>query len=123
MQLCYNDLKAPFEIEGPNVMSILTLPKPARVADLLARLAVPAERVLLDPPPGTATEEDVVRHKMCELIDGTLVEKAMGFYESRLGAVLVYFLERFLEASPLGLVLESAGMIRVTPEQIRLPDV
>jgi Uma2 family endonuclease len=104
-------------------MSVLTPPKPARVADLLERLAVPAERVLLDPPPGSATEEDVVRHKMCELIDGTLVKKAMGYYESRLGTVLAYFLERYLDTNPIGFVLDSAGMIRVTPKQIRLPHV
>ena len=104
-------------------MSVLTLLKPTRVAELLARLAVPAERVLLDPPPGSATEDDVIRHKTCELIDGTLVEKAMGYYESRLGAILIGYLDRFLERHDLGIILDSAGMIRVSAEQIRLPDV
>lgn len=104
-------------------MSVLTRTKPSRVAELLARLAVPAERVLLDPAPGTATEEDVVRQKMCELIDGTLVEKGMGYYESRLGIILAYYFERYLETNPIGFTLDSSGMIRVSAAQVRLPDV
>ena len=45
----------------------------ATVADLLMKLGgVPAERVLLDPTPGTATEKDVLeverrKGKICEL--------------------------------------------------------
>jgi Uma2 family endonuclease len=93
------------------------------VADLLKRLAVPAERILLDPQPGFATEEDAIQNKMCELIDGTLVEKAMGFYESRMAIALIYYLERYFDGNPIGFLLESAGMIRVAQEQIRLPDV
>lgn len=104
-------------------MSVITRPKPTNVADLLMRLAVPPERILLDPWPGEATEEDVIRHKMCELVDGTLVEKAMGYYESRLGGVLISFLDRYLEKHDVGIYLESSGMIRVTEAQIRLPDV
>ena len=50
---------------------------------------VPADRILTQPVPGTATFEDVVRAndrdgRLCELIDGTLVEKAMGWQESLL---------------------------------------
>jgi Uma2 family endonuclease len=104
-------------------MSVITRPKPTRVADLLASLAVPAERILLDPHPGSATEDDVIQHKMCELIDGTLVEKGMGFYESRMGIALVYFLERYLDTNPIGFLLDSSGMIRVKRDQVRLPDV
>ena len=55
------------------------------------------ERVRLVPPPGTATEQDVVdverrENRLCELVDGTLVEKAVGFYESRLALTLEEFL-------------------------------
>ena len=50
---------------------------------------IPAERILLDPPPGTATEEDVLfmddhHDRLCELVDGVLVEKIMGLPESAL---------------------------------------
>ena len=37
--------------------------RPETVADLLRRLGnIPAHRVRLQPPPGTATEEDVIRN-------------------------------------------------------------
>src|SRR5947207_12799443 len=104
-------------------MSVMSRPKPVNVADLLNRLAVPAERIRLEPRPGWATEADVIQHKMCELIDGTLVEKAMGYYESWLGVILIGHLERYLDKHDLGIALESAGMIRVASGQIRLPDV
>jgi hypothetical protein len=64
------------------------------VADLLAQLGgVPPEWVLLDPPPGTAREEDVLalddhEDRLCELIDGTLVEKTVGLK----GVTLVWFI-------------------------------
>jgi hypothetical protein len=44
------------------------------MADVIERLGgIPAERILMRPHPGTATEDDVVRFKLCELIDGSLV--------------------------------------------------
>ena len=94
------------------------------VADLLDKLGVPPERILLKPPPGKAKEKDLLRCKrLCELVDGVLVEKPMGFYESRLEVMLIYFLEDFLSRNPLGFALSSSGMVRVDPGQVRLPDV
>jgi hypothetical protein len=64
------------------------------LADLRQRLGgIPLERIGFHPAPGTATEQDVVEveareNRLCELVDGTLVEKAMGFEESRLAAEL-----------------------------------
>ena len=58
------------------------------MADLHQRLGgIPLERILARPCPGTATEADVVRlneteNRLAELVDGVLVEKAIGFYES-----------------------------------------
>jgi hypothetical protein len=58
------------------------------VSDLLHQLGdIPPERVRLQPPPGTATEADVVavhsrEDRLCELVDGVLVEKTLGYYES-----------------------------------------
>ncbi|MBX9679479.1 MAG: Uma2 family endonuclease [Gemmataceae bacterium] len=94
------------------------------VADLLDQLGVPAERVLLRPPPGEATERDLVLQKRrCELIDGVLVEKAMGFFESRLAAVLLYFIETYLDANPIGVCFGESAPMRVEIEQVRMPDV
>jgi Uma2 family endonuclease len=93
-------------------------------ADLLQLLHVPPERILLRPPPGKATEEDVIKsRRICELIDGVLVEKAMGYYESRLGFVLGFFLGAYLKTNPLGIALGEKGLMRVDEEQVRIPDV
>ncbi|MGH7127639.1 MAG: hypothetical protein ACREJB_04840 [Planctomycetaceae bacterium] len=56
-------------------------------ADLVEHLGgVPLSRIRMVPPPGLATEADVLRivneeDRLCELIDGVLVEKPMGYYE------------------------------------------
>src|SRR5262245_40359961 len=106
---------------------------PAPTFDLFSELwdslgRVPPERIRMQPPPGTATEEDVIAaesryDRLCELIDGTLVEKTMGWYESRIGGLLFHYLEVFAHEHDLGIVLGEAGMIRVDPGQVRLPDV
>ncbi len=59
-------------------------------ADLLKRPGgIAPGRLRLRPAPGTATEQDLLdiydREKCrCELVDGVLVEKVMGFPESAL---------------------------------------
>ncbi len=66
------------------------------VADMQQQLGgIPLARIRMVPPPGTATEEDVLAvhartGRLCELVDGTLVEKVMGYRESRLAVVLGY---------------------------------
>jgi Uma2 family endonuclease len=90
---------------------------------------VPLERIRLRPAPGAATEEDVIRVceskflPLCELIDGTLVEKTVGFYESRVAVLFSRLLDEFAEQHGLGFVTGEAGMLRVEPGQVRLPDV
>ncbi len=94
------------------------------LADLLSRLGnVPLDRVLLTPAPGTATVEDAIRHPMCELIEGTLVEKAMSYFESRLAMILVWALETFLEQHPFGYVVGPDAQTYVDDVKIRIPDV
>lgn len=95
------------------------------MADVIDRLGgIPAERILMRPAPGTATEADVVRFKLCELIDGTIVRKAaMGFFESRLGATLLRLIEEYAENHGLGFATGADSMTRVAPEQVREPDV
>jgi Uma2 family endonuclease len=101
----------------------------ARLADLVRRLGdIPLERILLHPIPGSATEKDVIECEaktgcLCELVDGVLVEKAMGYYEDRLGVVLILFLEQFIGEDGPGFVLGTAGMMRTEEVQVRMPDV
>jgi Uma2 family endonuclease len=89
---------------------------------------IPAERIVLDPPPGTATEEDLIgRDKRggptCELVDGVLVEKAMGYEESELALELAFFIKLYLRTRKLGIVLGEAGFLRLFPGVVRAPDI
>ncbi len=94
------------------------------VADLIAHLGVPPERIRMRPPPGTATEEDVIMTRpLCELIDGILVEKAMGFWESRLAVLLGYYVETYFEDHDIGFTLGEGGMQRLEYGQVRIPDL
>src|SRR5262245_41329605 len=99
------------------------------MAELLASLGdLPASRVRLQPPPGQATEKDVLylqahKDRLCELVDGTLVEKAMAFYESRLAMVLIHLISNFLDEHDLGIVTGPDGMMRLGRGLVRIPDV
>jgi Uma2 family endonuclease len=99
------------------------------LADLMEGLGrIPLERVRLHPAPGTATEADVLARpqgvkRLLELVDGVLVEKAMGFYESRLAAVLIVFLADFLKRRDLGIVLGADATFRLAAGLVRIPDV
>ncbi len=99
------------------------------VADLLDRLGgIPAERVRFRPAPGDATEQDAIdaEHRfgvLCELIDGTLVEKPKGLYESILAGIVIRLLGEFVSSRRLGILGVPDAMFRVKPGQIRLPDV
>ena len=90
---------------------------------------VPLERVIFDPPPGTATEADLLRHvdgepkRLCELIDGTLVEKAMGFWEGHIGMSLGAKLTAWAESSGAGLIFGADSPMRMASGRVRLPDV
>jgi Uma2 family endonuclease len=101
---------------------------PETMEDLMERLGdVPLSRIRLKPPPGTATEKDVIeaeaRGLLCELVDGVLVEKGMGYYESVLAMRLGYYLQQHFEQQDVGFVTGEAGMIRTQPGSVRMPDV
>jgi Uma2 family endonuclease len=112
-------------------MSLAVLAPPAfeTVADLLESLGdIPPKRIRMHPWPGTATEDDVIaiharEKRLCELVDGTLVEKPMGFDESRLAAELISSLVVFLRGHDLGTVAGEAGMMRLLTGLVRIPDV
>ncbi len=105
--------------------------RPETIADLLKRLGnIPAHRVRLDPPPGTATEADVIRNNeslfrtaICELVDGTLVEKPVGWEESVVAILIAGQLLNYVRPRKLGQVLGSDGMLRLVPGLMRAPDV
>jgi Uma2 family endonuclease len=102
---------------------------PQTLADLIARLdGVPPSRVLLRPWPGTATERDVLHaldheDRICELVDGTLVEKAMGFEESFLAGWLLTHISHRLLNNPLGNAVGADGIVKLTTGLVRVPDL
>ena len=106
-----------------------TLPTDWTLGDLLEQLGhVPPGRIRLVPPPGTATEQDVIEveartDRLCELVDGVLVEKTMGYLESLLASVIIERLRGYVRAHDLGIVLGEAGTLKILPEQVRIPDV
>jgi Uma2 family endonuclease len=99
------------------------------LADLLAQLGgIAPARVRFRPLPGTATEKDVLNMqahegRLCELVDGVLVEKGMGFLESYLAGALIEILRGFVKPRHLGLVTAPDGMVRLAPGLVRIPDV
>ena len=104
-------------------------PAPLTLTDLAELFGpMPAWRIRNVPAPGTATERDVVdiearENRLCELIDGVLVEKTVGFYESFLAVRLAGRLENFVEANHLGVVTGEGGMMQLFPGLVRIPDV
>ncbi|MBC8116380.1 MAG: Uma2 family endonuclease [Candidatus Saccharimonas sp.] len=100
------------------------------LAELVERLGgIPLDRIRFHPAPGTATEKDVItaleapRKRICELIDGVLVEKAMGYRESVLASLLIELLNAWVRPRNLGLVSSPDGTLRLWAGRVRIPDV
>lgn len=99
------------------------------LADLLKQLGdIHPARVRFRPAPGTATEQDLHdihtrEGRLYELVEKTLVEKAMGFRESWLASLLIHALLNFVQPRKLGVVTGEAGMIRLASGLVRIPDV
>jgi len=110
-------------------MNAATLPAIDTLAELLERLgSISPDRVRFHPPPGTATPQDVLacdrgEKRLCELVDGVLVKKAMGYYESRLAMVVASLLEAFCQEHDMGIVLGADATTALGPGLVRLPDV
>ena len=98
-------------------------------ADVQARLGgIPLNRIRTYPAPGTATETDILEaearsDRIFEIVDGILVEKAIGSYESLLAVRIIHALCSYLESNNVGIVLGEAGMLAFLPGQVRVPDV
>lgn len=95
-------------------------------ADIAERLGgIPSSRIIWLPRP--ATEDDAVRfceaRRPVELVDGFLVEKALGFRESLLASLLIHHLTNFVLPRKLGLVGAPDAIMRLRPGLLRLPDV
>jgi Uma2 family endonuclease len=99
------------------------------LADLLQHLGgIHPNRVRFRPAPGTATAQDVVaihdrEGRLYELVDGVLVEKAMGWSESLLAGALIEVLRGFVRPRNLGLITAPDGMVRLAADLVRIPDV
>jgi Uma2 family endonuclease len=110
-------------------MAVATADTPNTLQDLVERLGnIPLSRVLMDPLPGQATEADLLEaerryHRLYELVDGTLVEKGMGYLESLLAGVLIGVLRQFVVPRNLGVVSAPDGTVRLFPGLVRVPDV
>ncbi|MBI2481328.1 MAG: hypothetical protein HYV60_22615 [Planctomycetia bacterium] len=83
------------------------------MADLQRHLGgIPLERILVVPPPGYSTEDDVIRldaheDRLCELQDGILVEKPMGWYESMIAMLIGIEIVTYLKTHDIGKLLGS----------------
>ena len=99
------------------------------LADLLDRLgSVSLDRIRFRPKLGTATVQDVIdvrrdEGKLCELIEGVLLEKPVGYRESRLALFLGGLLNAFVISRNLGIVTGPDGTVELMPELVRIPDV
>ena len=97
--------------------------------DFLVRLGgIPPHRVLMRPTPGEATESDLLDHmdrtgKCSELIDGILVEKAMGRGESFLAICIIRCLDVFVVPRDLGYFSSADGFVRLRSGVVRAPDI
>lgn len=105
------------------------LPRDSSLADLQQHLGhIPLERIRLNPPPGYATEDDILRieaqeDRLYELENGVLVEKPMGWYESIIAAQIILEIGIFLRTRDLGQVLGADGSLQIMPGVVKIPDV
>jgi Uma2 family endonuclease len=102
---------------------------PGNLAELIHQLGdIPLHRIRSLPPPGTATPADAAESKakqgcLCELVDGVLVEKAMGYREGIIEAIIIAALQAYNHTRRLGKVTSPSSMFRMQKKVVRLPDV
>ena len=88
--------------------------------DYIAQIGgVPASRIRMIPAPGMATLADCIAANessetgLYELVDGTLVEKAMSYEASVVAATILFLLRQFVSPRRLGLVSGADGFFRL----------
>jgi Uma2 family endonuclease len=123
-------LPSPTAIGNAPLSGVQNGSPPANAAQLHASLGyVPLDRILVQPPIGTATEEDVIKFvdgepkRLVELVNGVLVEKPMGLDESTLNAWMMRWLAPFVHEHRLGVLSTADGTIRMRAGNIRIPDI
>ncbi len=114
-------------------MTATRIPQPSTattVADILRDLGdIPPNRVRIVPPIGKATLEDLIEANergdgaVCEWIEDTLVEKAVGQYESWIGSIVNGLFLAFIRGNRLGMLLGEGGVVRILPRVGRAADV
>jgi Uma2 family endonuclease len=106
-----------------------TTPFPETVGELIRQLGgISPRRIRLRPPPGKATEKDLLNilnrtDRLYELVDGVLVEKVLGYRESSLTCELIKLLGYFLDANDLGNLAGADGTVRLMPRLVPIPDI
>ena len=119
-------------IERDDLRSLLDqyVPGTETLADVVERLGdVPLDRILWNPRPGTATEDDALRlidgepKRLVELVDGILVEKAMGYREGLLAMTFGSILLAFVRSRNLGVVGAPDSLMRLRSGRDRMPDI
>lgn len=102
-------------------------PRRATLGDVLT-FGVPFDRIILHPTPGTATASDVARivdheDRLCELVDGTLVERAPGWAESLLVVDLIGHLDGPAREGRRGFLVGPKAPVQLRPGLVRAPDL
>src|SRR3954470_17856249 len=101
-----------------------TRPRFENIGEFLHALGdIPPERVCADPRPGTATKKDLIRlcterGKLYELVEGTLVEKAMGSPEAFLALELAGLFRDYLKGNDLGFLYGADALIEIMPQLV-----
>jgi Uma2 family endonuclease len=108
--------------------TLSSTPGTGTFAELLDRLGVTPDRILMDPPPGKATVKDLLRvmertERLFELVEGTLVEKVMGYLEGSVAMWLGHLLQQYLDSNDIGNLAGSDSTMRIMPGLVRLPDL
>jgi len=104
------------------------LPNVVNVRDLIEHLGgIAPERIRVHPPPGKATEKDLLRlverdKILCELIDGVLVEKATEGHQYALGGWIGHHVEIYLTHHDLGATVGAFAPFRLRVGLVRLAD-
>jgi Uma2 family endonuclease len=108
---------------------VTTFPPEWTAADWQEHLGgVPLGRIRMYPRPGLAVPHDVLEMhektgRLCELVDGVLVEKPIGFHESQLAGAMLFFLWAYLRVNRVGTAAGADGMLEILPNLVRMPDV
>lgn len=99
------------------------------IADVQERVGhVPPARILTYPAPGTATAQDLLDSSITggrgvELVDGILLEKAMGARADYIGAWIIILIGEFVRANNLGALFNAQCPVRFKLDLVRMPDI